>query len=93
MKWPAIILANIGLLFGFIRFSIAYLLISASEIEHAAGPKITMNKVGRMNKINGTVIIAGRRAAFSSARIMRSLRNSADNTRRAEAKGVPYFSV
>ena len=38
-------------------------------------------------------MIAGRRAAFSSARIMRSLRNSADRTRKAEASGVPYFSV
>ena len=39
------------------------------------------------------VMIAGSRAAFSSARIMRSLRNSADSTRRALASGVPYFSV
>jgi tight adherence protein C len=38
-----------------------------------------------MNRISGTVMIAGRRAAFSSARIMRSWRNSADSTRSAEA--------
>ena len=38
-------------------------------------------------------MIAGKRAAFSSARIMRSLRNSADKTRSADASGVPYFSV
>src|SRR5438093_2010563 len=65
----------------------------ASEIEQAAGPRITTNRVGRMKQISGTVMIAGRRAAFSSARIMRSLRNSADSTRSAEASGVPYFSV
>ena len=54
---------------------------------------MTTNSTGRMNRISGTVMIAGRRAAFSSARIMRSLRNSADSTRSAEASGVPYFSV
>ena len=48
-----------------------------------------MNSTGRMNRISGTVMIAGSRAAFSSARIMRSLRNSADSTRSAEASGVP----
>jgi fumarylacetoacetate (FAA) hydrolase len=52
-------------------------------------PRITMNSVGRMNRISGTVMIAGRRAAFSSARIMRSWRNSADSTRSADASGVP----
>src|SRR3546814_8275183 len=46
-----------------------------------------------MNRISGIVMIAGSRAAFSSARIMRSLRNSAESTRSAEASGVPYFSV
>src|SRR5690606_31200344 len=50
----------------------------ASLSEQAAGPRMTMNSTGRMNRISGTVMIAGRRAAFSSARIMRSLRNSAD---------------
>ena len=63
--------------------------MSLSEISHAAGPRITTNSTGRMNKINGMVMIAGRRAAFSSARIMRSLRNSADSTRSADASGVP----
>ena len=52
-----------------------------------------MNRVGRMNMISGIVMMAGRRAAFSSARIIRSFRNSADRTRREEASGVPYFSV
>ncbi len=61
----------------------------ASAIEQAAGPRMTMNSTGRMNRISGTVMIAGRRAAFSSARIMRSLRNSAESTRSAEASGVP----
>src|ERR1043165_6828102 len=68
-------------------------LMKLSLIEQAAGPRMTMNRVGRMNMISGIVMIAGRRAAFSSARIMRSLRNSADSTRRAEDSGVPYFSV
>src|SRR5690606_9244081 len=66
---------------------------SVSAIEQAAGPMMTTNSVGRMNRISGTVMMAGRRAAFSSARIMRSLRNSAESTRREEASGVPYFSV
>src|SRR3546814_15066046 len=47
----------------------------ASLSEQAAGPRMTMNSTGRMNRISGTVMIAGRRAAFSSARIMRSLRD------------------
>ena len=47
-----------------------------------------MNSVGRMKRINGTVIMAGKRAAFSSARIMRSFRNSADNTRKADVGEV-----
>ena len=38
-----------------------------------AGPSRTMNSVGRMNRIIGTVSIAGSRAAFSSARVMRAL--------------------
>src|SRR4249919_4136892 len=42
-----------------------------SLIEQLAGPRMTTNSVGRMNRISGTVMIAGRRAAFSSARIMR----------------------
>src|SRR5215213_295908 len=68
-------------------------LMKLSLIEQAAGPRMTMNRVGRMNRMSGTVMIAGRRAAFSSARIMRSLRNSAERTRKADARGVPYFSV
>jgi len=68
-------------------------LMKLSLIEQAAGPRMTMNRVGRMKRISGTVMIAGRRAAFSSARIIRSLRNSAERTRSADASGVPYFSV
>src|SRR5438067_32634 len=64
-----------------------------SLIEQLAGPRMTTNRVGRMNRISGTVMIAGRRAAFSSARIMRWWRNSAERTRNALASGVPYFSV
>src|SRR3546814_18750882 len=39
-----------------------YLLPNVSAIEQAAGPRITMNSTGRMNRISGTVMIAGRRA-------------------------------
>jgi hypothetical protein len=35
----------------------------------AAGPSSTMNRVGRMKTIIGIVSRAGRRAAFSSARL------------------------
>jgi len=44
---------------------------------------------GRMKRIIGTVMIAGSRAAFSSAFIMRSSRNSAASTRSEWASGVP----
>ena len=46
--------------------------IMLSLIEQAAGPRITMNSTGKMNRMSGTVMIAGRRAAFSSAFIMRA---------------------
>src|SRR3546814_17757860 len=39
-----------------------------------AGPSSTTNRTGRMKTIIGTVSIAGRRAAFASARSIRSLR-------------------
>ncbi len=57
------------------------------------GPMMMMNKVGRMKIIIGTVIIAGNLAPFSSAYIIRSLRNSDDKTRSDWASGVPNFSV
>src|SRR3546814_10465407 len=38
---------------------------SASLIEQAAGPRMTTNSVGRMNRIRGIAMIAGTRAAFS----------------------------
>ena len=59
----------------------------------AAGPSSTMNKVGRMNTIIGTVSIAGSRAAFSSARVNRAARDSADRTRNDWASGVPNLAV
>ena len=46
-----------------------------------------------MNTIMGTVSRAGKRAAFSSALIMRSSRDSADMMRSDWASGVPYFSA
>src|SRR3546814_19538934 len=63
----------------------------ASEIEQAAGPRLTTNNTGRMKRIRGKDMMAGRRADFSSARIMRTLRTSADRTTRAEPNRVPYF--
>jgi len=47
----------------------------------AAGPRRTINKVGRMKMIIGTVSIAGSLAAFSSARVSRAVRDSADRMR------------
>ena len=52
---------------------------------------MTTNSVGRMNRISGTVMIAGRRAAFSSARIIRWWRNSADSTRSARGERSAVF--
>src|SRR5690606_4953253 len=64
-----------------------------SAMLQAAGPMSTTNSVGMMKTIRGMVMTAGSRAAFSSARIMRSLRNSAERTRKDWASGVPYFSA
>ena len=58
----------------------------------AAGPIRTINSGGKMNKIIGTVMIAGRAAAFSSAFIMRSLRISLPKVRKAAASGVPVLA-
>src|SRR5260370_9686349 len=58
-----------------------------------AGPISTTNSVGKMKRIIGTVSVAGKRPAFSSAFIMRWSRNSRARTRRDWASGVPYFSV
>jgi hypothetical protein len=56
-------------------------------------PSRTMNSVGRMNRIIGTVSIAGSRAAFSSARVIRASRYSAAKTRSDCANGVPNLAV
>jgi len=40
-----------------------------------------------------TIDVAGSRAAFASAAIKRSSRNSRARIRKDWAKGVPYFSV
>ena len=58
-----------------------------------AGPRITMNSTGRKNTIIGTVSWAGSWAAFFSAADIRISRFSLDMTRRAEPRGVPYFSA
>ena len=68
-------------------------LINLSFIEHVAEPIRTINKVGSINRISGIVISAGKRAAFSSAFINRSLRNSSDRTLNELESGVPYFSA
>ena len=66
---------------------------NVSRMLRAAGPRRTMNSVGRMNRIIGTVSIAGSRAAFSSARVMRASRNSAARMRSDWASGVPNLAV
>jgi hypothetical protein len=53
------------------------------------GPISTMNSVGMMKIIIGTVRVAGSRAAFYSAVIRRSSRSSRDSTRSDWASGVP----
>ena len=58
-----------------------------------AGPSTTMNSVGRMKMIIGTVSIAGSFAAFSSALVSRASRNSAASTRSDCASGVPNRAV
>ena len=68
-----------------------------------AGPKITMNKEGKMKKIRGNNIFTGILAAFSSARCLRVSRIMEDSVRMAargvtveqitealKAKGYPY---
>ncbi len=57
-----------------------------------AGAKITTKITGKKKRIMGTVNFGGSAAAFFSASAIRSLRFSWARTRRAEAKGVPYFS-
>jgi glycosyltransferase XagB len=57
-----------------------------------AGPKITTKITGKKKRIIGTVNFGGSAAAFLSASAIRSLRFSWARTRKAEAKGVPYFS-
>ncbi len=64
-----------------------------SMMSRIAGPISTMKSAGRMKSIIGTVIVAGRRPAFSSARIIRSVRCSWLSTLKARASGVPYFSA
>jgi hypothetical protein len=75
------------------RCTAANQFITVSMMLMMPGPMMMMNSVGRMKIIIGTVIIAGSLAPFSSAFIMRSLRNSADSTRSDWASGVPNFSV
>jgi hypothetical protein len=55
-------------------------LIRLSYTSSIAGPTRTMNNVGNMKRIIGTVSVAGKRAAFSSARNMRVSLNSFDKT-------------
>ena len=64
-----------------------------SMMSRIAGPISTMKSAGRMKIIIGTVMVAGRRPAFSSARSIRSVRCSWLSTLRARARGVPYFSA
>jgi glycosyltransferase XagB len=57
-----------------------------------AGPKMTTKITGKKKRIIGTVSFGGKAAAFFSASAIRSLRFSWARTRKAEARGVPYFS-
>ena len=59
----------------FDRVGGAQCLVNVSMMLIAAGPSRTMNNVGRMNTIIGTVSSAGSRAAFSSARVIRAARD------------------
>jgi hypothetical protein len=70
-----------------------YFFENVSMMLMIAGPSRTINSVGRMNRIIGTVSIAGSRAAFSSARVMRASRNSAARMRSDCASGVPNLAV
>ena len=70
-----------------------FMLMKLSRISSTAGPISTMKSAGRMKIIIGTVIVAGSRPAFSSARSIRSLRCSWESTLKARASGVPYFSA
>ena len=71
---------------------------SADEGEISVPKKLTIGYFRQdVEEMTGRSVldeaIAGSLAAFSSARIIRSFRNSAESTRSAEASGVPYFSV
>jgi hypothetical protein len=55
---------------------------NVSMMPSAAGPRSTMNRHGKIKRIIGTVSSAGKRAAFSSARVIRACRISAARTRR-----------
>ena len=46
-----------------------------------------------MNSTIGIINVAGKRAAFDSAVIIRSSRSSRASIRRELTNGVPYFSV
>jgi hypothetical protein len=60
-----------------------------SMMRSAKGVPITIIKEGKINVINGTVIMTGRRAARSSKRARRSVRISAATARSDPASGVP----
>lgn len=60
--------------------SVRHMPMKLSRMLRIAGPISTTKSAGRMKSIIGTVIVAGRRPAFSSARSMRSVRCSWDRT-------------
>ena len=60
-----------------------------SRMDRTAGPTSTMKTAGMMQKMSGTVMITGRRAAFYSTLSRRSLRNSTIRVRMARENGVP----
>ena len=67
--------------------------VKASMILMAAGPRITMNSAGRMQKISGKRIFTGTFCASSSARCERLIRISRACTRSTLAMGMPKASA
>ena len=67
--------------------------IRLSDVGDEAYAEFNKWDIGDIVAISGTVMRAGRRAAFSSAFIIRSFLNSLDRMRNECARGVPNSSV
>ena len=71
----------------------AYLPDSELKIEMTAGPKMIMNKTGKIQKIKGNKILTGTFCAISSARCERLVRISPAWMRSTLATGIPRRSA